>query len=99
MIEVPLAAEPSQSLSVRLGGQACQIEVRTNGAFMYFSLWVNDVPIVRYRLCQNRQRLLISSKYQPFAGDFMFVDASGDDPPVFTGLGTRWFLMYLTDDE
>lgn len=99
MIQVPLSVVPSQSLSIRLGGQPCQIAVRQNGPFLYFSLSVNNSPIVTYRMCQNRQRLLIDAKYRGFIGEFMFIDAAGDDPPNYLGLGTRWSLFYLTPDE
>lgn len=100
MIQVPLAAIPSQSLSIRLGGQPCQIALRQNGAFLYFTLLVNNRPIVKYRLCQNRQRLLIDAKYQGFIGDFMFVDQSpADEAPYYTGLNDRWILYYLSPDE
>jgi hypothetical protein len=100
MIQVPLSAIPSQSLSIRLGGQPCQISLRTNGSSLYFTLLVNNVSIIKYRLCQNRQRLLIDSKYKGFIGDFMFVDQSpADEPPQYSGLNSRWILYYLSDDE
>jgi hypothetical protein len=100
MIQVPLSAVPSQSFSIRLGGQPCQIALRQNGSFLYFTLLVNNTPIVTYRLCQNRQRILIDAKYKLFVGDFMFVDQStADEAPFYTGLNSRWLLYYLSDDE
>lgn len=99
MILVPLAAVPSQTLSIRLGGQPCQITVRTLGSLLYFSLLINDEPIVLSRVCRNRQRLLLDARYQNFVGDFMFVDTFEDEQPVYTGLGTRWFFYYLNADE
>jgi hypothetical protein len=100
MIQIPLAAVPSQSLSIRLGGQPCQISLRKNGTFLYFSLLVNNAPIVTYRLCCNRQRLLLDARYKGFIGDFMFVDQSpADEPPEFEGLNTRWIFYYLADNE
>lgn len=100
MIQVPLSTIPSQSLSIRLGGQPCQISLRKNGDFLYFSLLVNNEPIVTYRMCQNRQRLLIDAKYKGFIGDFMFVDQSpADAPPEYTGLNTRWIFYYLNAGE
>jgi hypothetical protein len=100
MNKIPLSAIPSQSLSIRLGGQPCQITLRKNGDFLYFSLRVNDAPIVSYRMCQNRQRLLIDAKYKGFIGDFMFVDQTpADEPPIYNGLNTRWLFYYLDADE
>lgn len=100
MIQVPLSVVPAQSLSIRLGGQACQIALRQNGQFLYFTLIADSVEIVKYRTCMNRQRLLIDAKYKGFVGEFMFVDQSpADEPPTYTGLNSRWILYYLSADE
>jgi hypothetical protein len=99
MILVPLAAVPSQSLSIQLGGQPCQITVRTLGTSLYFSLLINDEPIVQSRICRNRQRLLLDARYKGFVGDFMFIDTFEDEQPSFPGLGTRWFFFYLSPNE
>lgn len=100
MIQVPLSAVPNQSLSIRLNGQSCQIALRQNGTFLYFTLLVNNTPVITYRLCENRQRLLIDAHYRGFLGDFMFVDQStADEAPVYTGLNTRWLLYYLFPGE
>lgn len=100
MIQVPLTPVSLQSLSIRLGGQACQIALRQNGPFLYFTLLVNNEPVVKYRMCQNRQRLLIDAKYQGFIGDFMFVDQSpADEAPFYTGLNDRWVFYYLGANE
>lgn len=109
--EVPLSPVASQTLSINLGGQACQIAVYTLGigadAHLYFDLSVGTIPIVTGRVCRNLQQILADAEYRGFQGDFMFVDnqatagnalQTGVDP-VYTGLGSRFELAYLTAAE
>lgn len=109
--EVTLADKPAQTLSINLGGQACQIALQTLGlgadAHLYFTLSVSGSPIVSTRVCRNLQQLLSDAEYQGFQGGFMFVDnqavagqalQTGQDP-MSPGLGTRFELVYLTAAE
>lgn len=100
---IPTPAVPSSTLTINLAQQSCQIELRTLGldvdAHLYFSLSVAGTPIVTTRVCRNKQRLLLDAKYQGFQGDFAFIDTQGDADPVYTGLGTRWVLVYLLASE
>ncbi len=100
---IPTPAVPSSTLTINLASQSCQIELRTLGldtdAHLYFSLSVAGVPIVTTRVCRNLQRLLLDAKYKGFQGDFAFIDTQGDADPVYTGLGTRWVLVYLLASE
>lgn len=109
--EVPLSATASQTLSINLGGQPCQIALQTLGlgqdAHLYFSLSVSGSPIVTNRVCRNLQLLLADAQYYGFQGGFMFVDnqavvgqelQTGVDP-FYQGLGTQFELVYLTAAE
>lgn len=91
---VPLAAVPSQTLSIALAGQNCDISVYTLSTGIYFDLTVNELPITRGVICRNLARLLLDRGYKGFVGDFVFVDSQGVDDPEYTGLGTRWLLIY-----
>lgn len=109
--EILLAAIPSQTLSINLGGQAAQIAVYQLGigadAHLYFDLSVGATPIVTCRVCRNLQQLLSDAGYQGFQGGFMFIDnqaTPGDAlqtgiDPVYTGLGSRFEFVYLTAAE
>lgn len=99
MQRIPLKAVPSQTLSVTLARQAAQIALRQNGGSIYFDLQVGDKPIVRTRICRDRQRLLLDAKYQGFVGDFFFADTQGTSDPQFLGLGSRYLLIYLEAGE
>lgn len=99
MLQIPLAAVPTQTVAVALDGQPVEIELRQNGASMYFSLRHDDVPVVDTRICRNVQLLLVDARYRGFRGDFMFKDMQGDTDPVYTGLAARYVLVYLTESE
>jgi hypothetical protein len=99
MQQVPLSSVPSQTLSVVLAGQPCQISVYQRRTGLFFDLLVSGVAIVKCRLCHNLTRLIVQS-YQGFVGDFFFFDTQGDTQPNYTGLGSitdpgRYQLVYL----
>lgn len=99
MIQIQAINSPNQSLSVVLAQQNAQIVIRQNGGNIYFDLKVDDSPIVVGRLCQDRQRLLLDAKYRGFIGDFVWFDINGTNRPFYTGIGSRYFLMYLEAGE
>ncbi len=111
MKQIPLAALPSQTLTVVLAGQTCQIAVYqkqpivdSNGvaAGLFFDLTSNGTSITRAVKCLDRARLLLDRTYLGFVGDFMLLDTEGSgppnftgSPPAYTGLGSRFVLLYL----
>ncbi len=103
MLQIPLLAVPDQTLSVVLiglfGPQAAQIDVYQLGyppsANLYFDLANNGVSIVTARLCLNQVFLIGDAEYAGFSGELMFVDTQGSADPIYSGLGTRWQLLYL----
>lgn len=100
MIPVPTSAVPSQTFSIVLANQECQIALRQNGANMYFDLTVDGNPVVTGRIVRNKQRLLLDAQYHSVVGDFIFNDAQGDTQPYFTGLGAgryQFFYMEVAD--
>lgn len=98
MLLIPLLAVPSQTLSVQLGAQPCKIDVVTRGEGLYVNLYVNDVLIVGGVAARNRVGIVLNA-YLGFIGDLAWFDSQGQEDPVYTGLGTRWGLVYLTADE
>ena len=94
MMLVPLTAVPSQNVAIVLDGQSCQISVFTLPTGLYFSLTVGSTVVVTTRICRNTA-FLINQGYSGFSGDFSFVDTQGQTDPVYTGLGTRYQLVYL----
>jgi len=90
---IPLLATPSQTLSVRLGGQSCVIHVYQVSTGLYVDLYRSDELIVGGVVARNGVRL-VRDAYFGFAGDLAFVDTQGTSDPEASGLGTRWILAY-----
>lgn len=95
MLRIPLQPVTNQTLAVTLARQSAQITLRQMGGVVYFSLTAGGVSIVRTRACRDRQRILLDARYQPFVGDFAFVDVQGRSDPTFAGLGSRFLLFYI----
>lgn len=105
---VPLNPIPNQTLQIVLAGQNCAIELdsfdgsdptditlSTSTSWLGFSLSVSGEDITTNATGLDRKRLLLNRQYFGFVGDFMFIDTQGFDDPEYTGLGTRWVLLYL----
>lgn len=95
MLIVPLAAIPSQQFAITLDGQNCTISVYQKTTGVYFDLLVANVPITSTVRCLNAAQLCEDRQYLGFVGDFVMVDTQGLSDPEYTGLGTRYKLIYL----
>lgn len=95
---IPLSPTPSQTLSVVLAGQNCQINVYEKTTGMFLDLLVANEPIRSCVLCRDRARL-IRQEYLGFVGDLVFYDTQGADDPQYAGLGARFLLAYLEASE
>ena len=82
-------------LTVMLATQLTKLKVYTLiDGNMYIDVLVNDVPIVVGVLCENNNRI-VRDTYLDFIGDLIFSDTQGLDDPVYSGLGSRYQLIYL----
>jgi uncharacterized protein DUF6983 len=96
---IPLQPTPSQTVSVTLNNQACQIEVRQNSTGVYVNLWINNALIIGGVIAENLN-LIVRSAYLGFVGDLAFYDTTGaNTDPVFTGLGSQYVLEYFAPSE
>jgi len=93
MVTIPLVAEPSQMLNVILGSQNCEISVYQKTTGMFIDLIVDGNPVLNARICRNMVNL-VTQPYLPFAGALFFSDSKGDNDPDYTGLGSRFYLIY-----
>lgn len=98
MIQVPLSPAPGQRLQIVLDDQNVTLAVRQKGARLYLDLDVSGTPVMSGAICSDRTNVK-QYKTMPFRGGLFFIDTEGRDAPQFEGLGTRWVLMYLTEDE
>ncbi len=95
---VPISPVASQTLSVTLGGQSCSLAIYQKSTGLFLDLAVAKVPLMTCVLCHDRVRL-IRQPYLGLIGDLCFVDTQGSNDPVYTDLGTRYLLVYLSPGE
>lgn len=95
---VPLLPVPSQTLSISLFNQTCQIDLRQLAYGLFMDLYVDNALVIGGVICQNLNRI-VRSLYLGFQGDFMFLDNQGSSDPQFAGLGTRYSLIYLAPSD
>ncbi len=94
MLQIPIVATPSQTLNVTLGGQQCLINIYQKSTGLFLDLSVANVSIINAKICQDRVAL-VRHPYLGFIGDLAFCDTQGVTDPVYTGLGSRYALIYL----
>lgn len=99
---VPLASIASQNLSIQLNGQSCSINVYQKSTGVYMDLYVAGEVILTGTLAVNNV-LMIQKLYLGFLGDLVFIDteplSTGAQNPEYTGLGSRWILVYYLPSE
>lgn len=98
MIRIPLQATPGQTMQILLGGQPCTLSVYQRASALYCDCRVGEAVAWRGRLCRNMVNLC-SFAHESFSGALFFVDMEGFVDPHFSGLGSRWRLMYTGPDE
>ncbi|MCH4025001.1 MAG: hypothetical protein LKH76_08500 [Acetobacter fabarum] len=92
-VVIPLSAVAYQSLRVPLSGRACRLDVQQRSTGLYAALWVDDSPVLAGVLCQDRTWLVRQSA-TTLPGDLAFADTQGTQDPDYTGLGSRFVLVY-----
>lgn len=98
---VPLQAVPNQTLTVPLAGQSCDLNIYQKASGLYIDVLIGDQPVILSVICENENRI-VRDLYLGFVGDFMFFDTLGIDSPqdpVYTGLGSRFQLIYIEASE
>lgn len=98
MQSIPIQPVPSQQLQVVLGTQNCQINIYQKPQGLFFDLLINGVAISTGTIAQNLN-VLVPISYTGFQGNLLLVDTMGTSDPVYTGLGSRYQLVYLTAAE
>ena len=98
MLIVPTQALPNQTLQAQLGGQSVELAIyqTTFGLFMDVTSLGNLV--IAGVICENGNRI-VRDAYLGFLGDLVWYDTQGFTDPVYTGLGSRYVLLYLATTE
>lgn len=98
MQTVPLQPIPSQASKVVLGGQNCQISIYQKPQGIFVDISADDVEIASGTIARDTVPL-VSREYSGFIGNLLFIDTQGSSDPSYDGLGSRFFLVYLTAEE
>ena len=98
MLKIPLQPVPSQTVCVVLAGQRTQIFVYQKPQGVFVDTNANGVDISAGVLAHNSVPL-VTRDYAGFVGNLMFQDAHGTADPDYTGIGSRFVLLYLSDTE
>ena len=139
MQTIPLSAVASQSLTVTLNGQNCQLNIyaktfatdninagdfltTTAGAIVtdaslsplqitaysvatnavvnrvFVDVYINNTLIIGGVPGLNAVKI-VRDAYLGFSGDLVFYDLEGSSDPLYSGLGTRWVLVYYLPSE
>lgn len=95
MLIVPVQAIPNQGLQAVLGNQQVSLSIYQTDYGLFMDVVSDAVPVVTGVLCEN-QNPIVRDAYLGFAGDFEWLDTSGNGvDPIYTGLGSQFVLVYL----
>lgn len=95
---VPTRPVPNQTFQVLLAEQPVVVNAYQLSYGLFMDVLIGDTLIVAGAICENRNRI-VRSAYLGFVGDLAFVDQQGSDDPIYTGLGTRFLLVYLEEAD
>ena len=100
MLIVPLQRVPSQTVNVTLGGQSCTIAVRQATTGLFVTLSVDDAIVIAGVLALDRN-VIVRDAWLGFTGDLAFFDVQAPPAldPDWTGLGTRFLLVWISPAE
>jgi hypothetical protein len=99
---VPLLSVPSQNVKTVLNNQIVELSVYQLRYGLFIDVSVSGTLLIGGVICQNLNRIIRSvylNAQAGFAGDFVFNDTQGTSDPTFDGLGTRYQLLYLSQDD
>ena len=90
---IPLNAIAGQTFTVQLGGQNCAINLYQKSTGLFCDVSSNGTQIAQTVLCLNLVNIVRES-YQGLSGNLFFYDTQGMTDPYYTGLGSRYLLIY-----
>ncbi len=94
MLLVPTPSVPNQTLQALLGNQSCTLNVYQFAYGLFMDVLVSNQLIIGGVICQNLNKI-VRDFYLGFIGDFVWFDTQGTSDPVYTGIGSRYQLIYL----
>jgi hypothetical protein len=98
MLLVGALAIPNQQLSCQLNSQAVGVNIYQYAYGLFMDVYVAGTAIITGVICENLN-LIVRDAYLGFQGDFVWFDGVGASDPVYTGIGTRFKLVYLSPTD
>lgn len=98
MQQIPLQAIPAQAIRVILDAQNCSIAVYQKEQGLFADVAVGGAPVVSSVLARDAVPIVCRG-YAGLTGNLLFVDTQGSEDPSYSGLGSRFALVYLTAAE
>ena len=98
MQTVQAQAIPNQQLQCQLGTQAVTLVITQTTFGLFMTVMVAGVTIISNVLCENLNRV-VRDAYLGFVGDFVWYSTQDESDPVFTGIGSQYLLIYLSEDD
>ncbi|EMA4783460.1 hypothetical protein AB7340_20280 [Providencia alcalifaciens] len=86
MTEIPLSPIPNQILNFTLDTDEYEIELNTRLGHIYATVKKNNENLVCNRICRNMTYI---------CQWLIFADQQGNTDPKYTGLGSRYRLVWV----
>lgn len=103
MQEIPLRATGNQTLQVVLEGQNCSLRLYTRNLSdgvetLFCDLSIDQEPVFYGCPCLDGLPMPLYA-WLGMTGQLVFIDMEGDEAPRWSGLGSRWKLLYMSPAE
>lgn len=98
MQQIPIQPTPNQTLNCVIGGQNCTIVLSQKSEGIFVDVLVDNTRVVSNVLAHDAVPLVCRT-YDGFIGNLTFVDTQGNVDPEYSGLGSRYALIYLSAEE
>ncbi len=95
---IPLIPNPNQALQILLGNQEITLRVYQRSENLYIDMRKADTVICLGQRCVFG-RSLITFAQNIFKGSLHFFDIKSDNSPNYSELSSRFFLIYLEENE
>jgi hypothetical protein len=98
-LTIPIQAVPSQIILCVLSNQNVQIAIYLKAGNLFVDINSNGVDMCVGCLALNGVPLDACNSWDGFQGNLYLIDTQGLEDPIYTGLGSRWLLVYLSAAE
>ncbi len=95
---IPLLANPNQSLQILLDNQAMSFRLYQRNSNLYIDIYKEDEPLCFGQKCVFGSSVIRFSQ-NLFKGSLHFIDMTAQHSPEYSSLGSRFYLIYLSENE